>query len=347
MPPSGNPSIWGIHDTQGFGSRQYSGCGWYRIALPFDQLKAHGWDASYGPTLDPETDPDIIVGQRLDRPDAVPYWRALGEHYKTVYEVDDNPFALDPVNWLARPAYENEAMRQAIREHAAAAHLVTVTTGPLAEVFGEFNSNVAVLPNRIPAFLLELERKRHEKLTIGWMGGVSHGRDLAMIAQVWRDAVDETGSRGHFVGADFTDMLRPHGFEVTGWVADPAECFAAIDFDIALAPLSDHPFNDFKSAIKVLEYAALGIPVIASDHPVYAGSVIDGVTGFLCRTRSEWRTALRMLTSNASWRTEMGAAAREHVRHLTVEEGWQQWAGTYSQLSGRSTPCQTAHLSQS
>ena len=336
------PSVWGIHDTQGFGSKQYSGCGWYRIALPFDQLKAHGWHANYGvsigPVVDGEAeDPDIITGQRLDQPGAVPYWESMAGHYKLVYEVDDNPFALDPVNWLAKPAYDNQATRQAMRDMAAAAHLVTVTTEPLAEVFREFNPNVAVLPNRTPAWLLDWERPRHGKLTIGWHGGVSHGRDLAMIAQAWRDAVDDHDARGHFVGADYTDMLRPHSFEVAGWIPDPAECFKALDFDIGLAPLSNHEFNYFKSPIKVLEYAALGIPVIASDHPVYSPWVIHGETGLLCSTPAQWRDALRQLAVSAPLRERMGAAAREHVRGLTIEKHWAGWAGAYLQLHERNT----------
>jgi len=233
------------------------------------------------------------------------------------------------VNWLARPVYGNAEVRDAIRECASAARLVTVTTEPLAEIFRQFNDEVAVLPNRLPGWLLGVERPRHARLTIGWQGGVSHSRDLAMIAQAWRDVVDETDCRGHFVGADYRPMLRPHGFDATDWIVPPEATFAKVDFDIALAPLSDHPFNDSKSPVKVLEYCALGIPVIASDHHVYRPHVQHGVTGFLCSTPGEWREAMRLLASEPALRAGMGAAARQSVEHLTVEACWQQWAATY------------------
>lgn len=321
-------TVYGVHDTQ-YGHPSYSGCGWYRIALPFDQLRAGGHDASYGRALEPERDPEVIVIQRLDNPAAVAYWAELGRYYVTVYEADDNPFALDPCNWLARPAYDNAAIRDAIAACASAAHLVTVTTRPLAEVFGQFNKRVAVLPNCIPGWLLRAKRPQHAKTTIGWQGGVSHSRDLAMIAQAWRDVVDETGCRGHFVGADYRSMLRPHGFDATDWVIPPAATFGKVDFDVALAPLSGHPFNDSKSPIKVMEYAALGIPVVASDHHVYRDHVIDGVTGFLCATQDQWREAMRLLAANPVLRREMGRKAREHAGQWTIEQHWPRWAAAY------------------
>lgn len=292
-------------------------------------MRAHGHDACFSHQLLPERDPGVIVIQRLDNPAAVAYWRELGDHYATVYEIDDDPFSLDPVNWLAKPAYDNAEMRQAIRDCASAARLVTVTTEPLARVFRQFSDNVTVLPNRIPAWLLDAERPRHEKLTIGWMGGVSHSRDLAMIAQAWRDVVDETGSRGHFVGADYRTMLRPHGFDATDWIVPPAATYPRIDFDVALAPLSDHPFNNSKSPIKVMEYAALGIPVVASDHPVYRDYVTDGVTGFLCRTPHQWHQKMTRLACDERLRAQMGAAARERARAWTIEEHWPAWAAAY------------------
>lgn len=300
--------------------------------MPFDQLRAHGWQAGYGLSFPEDHDPDIIVGQRLDQPPMAEFWRKLAGDYKLVYEVDDNPFALDPVNWLARPMFGNDEIRQAMRDCAAASHMVTVTTEPLAEVFREFNNNVVVLPNRIPALLLAHERKRHEVLTIGWLGGASHGRDLALIAQAWRDAVDEHEARGHFVGMEYLNMLRPRRFDWTRWISDPADCFAAVDFDIGLAPLSDHPFNDCKSPIKVMEYAALGVPCVASDHPVYRPAVLDGVTGFLCATQAEWRDRIALLACDHQLREHMGIKARELAATWTIEEHWPAWARAYLSL---------------
>ena len=46
-------------------------------------------------------------------------------------------------------------------------------------------------------------------------------------------------------------------------------------WDIGIAPLADSAFNRSKSAIKTLDYAALGLAVLASDVPAYRGSIAD------------------------------------------------------------------------
>ena len=47
-------------------------------------------------------------------------------------------------------------------------------------------------------------------------------------------------------------------------------CAVDPPWHIGLAPLLDTPFNRCKSPLKAMDYAALGIAVLASDMPVYA-----------------------------------------------------------------------------
>jgi glycosyltransferase involved in cell wall biosynthesis len=308
-----------------------SGCGFYRVVLPLDELARNGWKTGYSLGM-PDWDPGVFVGQRFDQAGVLPLWRTLKDHYGLVYEIDDDPFTVDKANWLATVTYTREEALATIREAAAIADLVTVTTEPLAGVFRKFNPEVRVLPNYIPASMLALKRPRHEKLTMGWAGGVSHMRDVAMIAQTWRDVLDETGVRGHFVGTQYFNMMRPRGFDYTPWAPDPRDYYELLDFDIGLVPIADVPFARSKSWVKALEFAALGIPVIASDCEAYRDFVIDGLTGFLVRTQHEWREAMMTLITDERLRAEMGNAARRHARAYTIEGNWQQWDKVYSEL---------------
>jgi len=105
--------------------------------------------------------------------------------------------------------------------------------------------------------------------------------------------------------------------------------YAKIDFDIGLAPLKATKFSAAKSAIKALEYAALGIPVVASDTPPYNDFVIDGVTGWLVRKDHEWAVRLRELINDEAMRTEMGTKAKEQASRHTIQEHWDDWATAY------------------
>ena len=63
--------------------------------------------------------------------------------------------------------------------------------------------------------------------------------------------------------------------------------------------------------MRALEYAARGIPVVASDCEAYRGFVQHGETGFLVRYDHEWGRYLRALVNDEAMRAEMGAAGEE------------------------------------
>jgi glycosyltransferase involved in cell wall biosynthesis len=223
-----------------------------------------------------------------------------------------------------------DATEQAI----SIAHMVTVSTEPLAEVLRQRHDNVVVLPNHIDARMLDLQRPRRERLTIGWAGGDSHLKDLRMIAPTLRRFLGRNpGVDFHNVGTDYRTHLKLDG-RYTEWHHDVWEYYRSLDFDIGLAPLVDMPFNRSKSAIKAMEYAALGIPVVASDREPYRPFVLDGVTGYLVRDEHEWGKRLRELVDDAGMREEMGRKAKEQAAAWTIQSGWRLWESAYRRLCG-------------
>jgi glycosyltransferase involved in cell wall biosynthesis len=316
--------IHGFHDGHA--------CGYYRITLPMDALTANGHDVttSWG-WDDTANGARIIVGQRIGKTGVSGLWRRLRAQHKLVYETDDDVWTIDPTNLSAVFAHDAVTLDM-IEESIRAAHLVTVSTEPLAEVLRKFHDNVVVLPNHIDGRLLEMERARRERVTVGWAGGDSHLRDIDMIAPTLRRFIGRNPKVDfHNIGTDYTRVLKIPG-RVTGWEANVWDYYQHIDFDIGLAPLVDSTFNRSKSAIKAMEYAALGIPVIASDREPYRPFVLDGVTGFLVRREHEWAKRLRELVNDADMREEMGRKAKEHVAAWTIQKGWKLWEQAYATL---------------
>ena len=81
-------------------------------------------------------------------------------------------------------------------------------------------------------------------------------------------------------------------------------------WDIGLAPLADTTFNRCKSAIKTLDYAVLGLAVVASDVAAYRGSLADGPGGMLVPNRPEaWFAALSRLVRDAELRRGLARGA--------------------------------------
>lgn len=318
-------------------ARQFEGGGYYRIRLPLDELAKHGHETSYEPARSDlgTGGADIVVGQLIggfNYPAVIhSWWRRMFRSAKLVYELDDNPFEIECHN-PAVMAYGHPASQDSIAHCIEVASLVTASTEPLADAMRKYNQNVVVLKNRIDEHMLSVERPRRDKITIGWAGGASHVEDIKICAHGLRKTLErQSDVEAHFIGPDFTGVIR-HPMRHTPWCEKTTDYYRIIDFDIGLAPLAPSVFTQSKSHIKALEYAALGIPVIASDVAPYRDFVIDGVTGWLVRYEHEWATRLRDLINDEAMRTEMGAKARQVAAEWTIQKGWQEWEAAYASV---------------
>lgn len=306
-----------------FWAAEPDGCAYYRCLLPMAALNEAGaceatTTLAYG---DAAKDADVLVGQRL-LGGKTAFWDALADAGRPlVYELDDDFWHLAEDN-PARRHYPPEALT-AMQTNLARSVAVTVSTAPLAEVVRAFNPNVHVVPNFIDRALLDVTVPRHG-LTVGWAGGPTHRSDLAVCAKAVRKVLAKRKLvQVHLIGTDYRRLLGAGRF--TPWQPWVPNYYAGLDFDIGLAPLADTPFNRSKSRIKALEYAALGIPVIASPVGEYPEFVRHGETGFLAHTPEDWARYLRLLIDDPKLRFRMGAAAREWAAEHTIQGNLQSW----------------------
>ena len=158
-----------------------------------------------------------------------------------------------------------------IADSCRLADCVTVSTEPLAQHMRAWHDDVRVVPNSIdPALWSGISCAPHSrnKLRVGWAGGISHAGDLAQIREVVAELADEV--EWVFFGMCLEEM-QPHLHEFHRGVAFDAypQKLASLGLDIAIAPLELNAFNECKSNLRLLEYGALGIPVIASDSTPY------------------------------------------------------------------------------
>src|SRR5262249_22567673 len=158
----------------------------YRIRLPMEQLAAHGHEVKLeiGSDVVPSDAAEwpVIVGQRVDKHAALPAWRRFRARSRLVYETDDDVVNVERVDWQASGVLSRGDVQDAVAHAAEVANLVTVPCDPLAEVMRQYNPNVAVLPNFVPAWACDLPRPPRERPVVGWCGGASHGRDMGEVA---------------------------------------------------------------------------------------------------------------------------------------------------------------------
>jgi hypothetical protein len=106
--------------------------------------------------------------------------------------------------------------------------------------------------------------------------------------------------------------------------AGEAEEIAAADVGISWIP--DDLWSRGKCGLKVLQYMAAGLPVIANPVGVQVEMVRHGETGFLAETPAQWVESVRRLVHDAELRRRMGRAGRRLVEsRYSVAAGAARW----------------------
>ena len=337
-----------------------SGCAWYRMYVPLQAVNDYSPDVSVtfrsgggklmkdGPPMVKVADADevdVVVSQRASSYEGLGLWRRWGSRpgLRTVYENDDDVFSITRENSAAYDAYaEGTDVREATLRYCRTANMVTTTSPHLGDRFREMLDSrvpVEVLPNYIPAWVLDLPRDTADRrMRIGWAGGSSHGRDIHTATPSVRRFMKRFPDWDLYLnGMDWRDKFKcpqERSFHIP-WIHvtdEPRMFYRAIDFDIGICPLLETQFSRSKSWIKALEYFSRGIPVVASDVEPYRRFIDHGVNGFLAKTDHEWLKYLSMLASDDLLRATMGTNAKLKASANTIEEHWPKWVSAYRML---------------
>lgn len=301
---------------------------------PLTELRTHGLRTGWSERLLADRLPTgALIGQRICLPGPSDMWQTLARKStrpRLVYEIDDNLWDIDHGSQKAHEFFGDPAIRANLDQNIRVADAVTVTTEPLAELIRPLNPNVHVLPNYLPAWLLNHQRPRRDgQVVIGWGGSQTHRMDWQECGGQVRRYLDRAPANVefHIMGSDYSGAFRlPRDrVRVTPWTESVPDYWRAIDYDVMVAPLRPHRFNASKSPLRVLEAAILGIPVVASDYGPYAEFVQHGVTGLLAKSDHDWGRHLRALVEDPDMRAEMGAAARRQAAAWTIEQHGDDW----------------------
>lgn len=92
--------------------------------------------------------------------------------------------------------------------------------------------------------------------------------------------------------------------------------------DIGINWLPDDQWSRGKCGLKVLQYMAAGLPVVANPVGMNCEMVIHGETGFLASTPQEWSRAVARLAGNPELRQRMGEAGRRLVEERFSVSRW-------------------------
>ncbi|SFU79287.1 Glycosyl transferases group 1 [Paenacidovorax caeni] len=303
------------------------GSGHYRVIQPWRALHAAGRiEGGYAvaPLDPPELEryvPDVIVLQRQIGERQIEAMRRIHTFSRAfkVYELDDYLPNL-PLQNAHRHALPRDVLK-ALRRGLGYVDRFVVSTDPLAEAFAGLHADIRVVENRLPPSwwsALTPMRRQSAKPRVGWAGGVGHSGDLALVIDVVRELVQEV--EWVFFGL-CPDALLPyvHEYHRGGPIGRYPARLAALNLDLAIAPLEDNLFNQCKSQLKLLEYGACGYPVVCSDVGPYRRTSLP-VTKVRNRFK-DWVDAIRMHARDLDAAAKAGDALHTAVRRQWMLEG--------------------------
>lgn len=224
-------------------------------------------------------------------------------------------------------------------EQIRSASVLTTTTQPLADAYGDLAKRIEIIPNGVDFELWKGQKNETGKFRIGLFGSNTHIRDwhqasdgISRFLDEHEDAVlvsnhwlklEEDAKDGTFIGKKhrkivpdyFDKLIRTSRAEMWGpcEIGDYPTWLAEKRVDVILAPLWDSKFNEGKSNIKWLEATALGVPVIAADLAPYQ-DIEHGKTGLLAKKPIDYYKLLKRLYKDKREREVLAANALEVVR---------------------------------
>lgn len=329
-----------------------NGCTWYRCVLPSREVAKHGIDTGVGmPAANPELGMgiayedgmlagwDINVFKLLMHESVLEFMTIMQRNGQTIaVDVDDFHAGLHDENvaeGLTNPLKNPQVNRAWYEQIIRRADFVTVSTEFLADYYDARVRDVRLVRNGVDVDRWEQRDVSGEPI-IGWVGATPwRSGDLETLRDWLPGFVDDHGVMVHHSG-HIDKMPKPFG-ERAGLkrvrtapmqlVKDYPRLFEF--FNIGLVPLVDMPFNEAKSNIKGLEYAASGIPFVAYPTEEYRLLAAAGV-GRLASTPDEWRDHVKELLDE-SVRVEEGARIREIVaRDWSMEARGPEWVTAVS-----------------
>ena len=89
---------------------------------------------------------------------------------------------------------------------------------------------------------------------------------------------------------------------------------------VGIMPLTDDAFSRGKSAFKLIQYQAAGLPAIASPVGENRNVIADGINGFLANTPTEWANALTRLANDRKLYRKLAANAEKRRYDWSFEK---------------------------
>ncbi len=318
-----------------FLARPESGNGFYRAIAPMTALAAQGHRVRALPVENDSPQPvgslEGVEALHIHRYCEDRAWRiareAKAQGAAVTWDNDDNSAATPRGVAYDRVwnGFQGERRLTRMRRLWRLVDVVTTPSGELAEQLRRDGAPpTEVIPNYLPDDVLNPNRQPHPRTTIGWTAGLEHAADTQRlpILQVLQRLLDERDDI-NVISLGLRLGLRSERYFHIPYVPIASLTRQLVEFDIGIAPLADIPFNRSRSDVKLKEYAAAGVPWLASPTGPYVGK--GEKEGGRLVPDEGWHEELLRLIEKPRERRKLAKRGSKWVAGQTLSRNVRQW----------------------
>ena len=281
---------------------------------------------------------DVVILQRK----LLPLWQLQVLRHATprlVYDVDDAVFLRD--SYSRKPETSIARLARFWATVYAADAVITGNDYLKERVSGYVGpERVHVIPTCVEPKRYPLARhhRRGSAVKLAWIGQQSTLRSLERAAANLAAAAARLPGVELRVISDSAVRLPGVRSVLRPW-SSATEAAELADADVGICWLPDDQWSRGKCGLKVLQYMAAGLPVVANPVGMNSRLVVHGRTGMLASSPAEWAAALSRLAADPWRRVRLGGAGRRLVERQYSAARWgPKFARLIASVAG-STPC--------
>lgn len=194
----------------------------------------------------------------------------------------------------------------------------------LARDAGARETAVRVLPTCVDTNRLRPApgTEARQELVLAWIGSSSTLKGLEQERELLTALGREVSEATLRLICDRFAVFDPLRVEAVPW-SEAGEISALATADAGISLIPDDLWSRGKCGLKVLQYLACGLPVVANAVGVHPEMIRPEHNGFLPGSAAEWFAAVRTLRDDPHRAAEMGRAARRTAVERYSVEAWQ------------------------
>jgi glycosyltransferase involved in cell wall biosynthesis len=198
---------------------------------------------------------------------------------------------------------------------------IIVANDFLYEKVSKLNSNIVKIPTVVDLDLYNIKTDKFDKFTLVWIGTpVTY-----MYLEKYADTLSVLAEKYDFellvIARKSLEKRKIEGVNMrfVDW-SQESETEHLLRSHVGIMPLTDDEFSKGKSAFKLIQYSAAGLPVIASPVGENTKIVDNEKTGFLADSPNEWLEALGKLIDDKKLYSQMAKATKKASKNYSIQK---------------------------